>query len=309
MRRGRWQVRCKGTREDRVHGLPRLVAARRGPGAARGYARRDLREAARAWGPDHFDADGETPFQYAIVLLVAGDYAGAVGHLGDRRLPQEALHLALALDAYGVLDVAAAPASKRPKLLSPAGGATGAGGYDLGRACLAYARHVAVADPALALEYTVKRNLDAGAAQKLSQCDTEIAEQEAQRDTLANEIESLEQPLAELKDHINMHFIGQVKKRKSENEGSSLQGEEMADKENRQEMLVKRIKVEGKLQEEEGEKEKGEVLNGKDSLQAPSVPKEPPTALTCSNCNISFVNPSTYSAHVQFYCKKKTEPI
>ena len=118
-----------------------------------------------------------------------------------------------------------------------------------------------------------------------------------------------ESSVDKLKDHINMHFIGQVKKRKSENEGSSLQGEEMADKENRQEMLVKRIKMEGKQQEEEGEKEKGEVLNGKDSLQAPSVPKEPPTALTCSNCNISFVNPSTYSAHVQFYCKKKTEAI
>ena len=119
-----------------------------------------------------------------------------------------------------------------------------------------------------------------------------------------------ESSVDKLKDHINMHFIGQVKKRKSEIEGS-LQGEEMADKENRQEVLVKRIKVEGKLQQQQEEQENGEVdgnpLTGNDSLT--SSVKEPQTALTCGNCNISFVNPSTYSAHVQFYCKKKTEPV
>ena len=115
-----------------------------------------------------------------------------------------------------------------------------------------------------------------------------------------------ESSVDKLKDHINMHFIGQVKKRKSENEGS-LQGEEMADKENRQEVLVKRIKVEGKQQEEEKGEVNSDPLTGKDSL-SPSG-KEPQTALTCANCNISFVNPSTYSAHVQFYCKKKTEPV
>ena len=85
----------------------------------------------------------------------------------------------------------------------------------------------------------------------------------------------------------------------------------MADKENRQEVLVKRIKVEGKLQQQQEEQENGEVdgnpLTGNDSLT--SSVKEPQTALTCGNCNISFVNPSTYSAHVQFYCKKKTEPV
>ena len=118
-----------------------------------------------------------------------------------------------------------------------------------------------------------------------------------------------ESSVDKLKDHINMHFIGQVKKRKSENEGS-LQGEEMADKENRQEVLVKRIKVEGKQQQEEENGELGgnsDPLTGNESL-APSV-KESQTALTCGNCSISFVNPSTYSAHVQFYCKKKTEPV
>ena len=78
----------------------------------------------------------------------------------------------------------------------------------------------------------------------------------------------------------------------------------------RQEVLVERIKVEGKLQQQQEEQENGEVdgnpLTGNDSLT--SSVKEPQTALTCGNCNISFVNPSTYSAHVQFYCKKKTEP-
>ena len=113
-----------------------------------------------------------------------------------------------------------------------------------------------------------------------------------------------ESSVDKLKDHINMHFIGQVKKRKSENEGS-LQGEEMADKENRQEVLVKRIKVEGKQQEEEN----GEVANNTEKDLQPPIVKESQTALTCTNCNISFVNPSTYSAHVQFYCKKKNDPV
>merc|ERR1711963_1208717 len=64
-----------------------------------------------------------------------------------------------------------------------------------------------------------------------------------------------ESSVDKLKDHINMHFIGQVKKRKSENEGS-LQGE----------VLVKRIKVEGKQQEEEN----GEVANNTEKdLQPP----------------------------------------
>ena len=48
--------------------------------------------------------------------------------------------------------------------------------------------------------------------------------------------------------------------------------------------------------------------NTEKDLQPPIV-KESQTALTCTNCNISFVNPSTYSAHVQFYCKKKNDPV
>merc|ERR1719427_987511 len=57
-----------------------------------------------------------------------------------------------------------------------------------------------------------------------------------------------ESSVDKLKDHINMHFIGQVKKRKSENEG--IAAEETADKENKQEPVVKKIKVEGKLVDE-----------------------------------------------------------
>jgi len=110
-----------------------------------------------------------------------------------------------------------------------------------------------------------------------------------------------ESSVDKLKDHINMHFIGQVKKRKSENEG--IAAEETADKENKQEPVVKKIKVEGKLVDEgaPGEKES----EGRDPLATSDSPPAP--SLTCSNCNISFVNPSTYSAHVQFYCKKKKE--
>jgi len=129
---------------------------------APGGDRAALRRAATSWGAAHFDPDGETPLQYATVLLLAGDCVGALAHLQKRRLPQEALHLGLALDAYGLLEQAKVPAAAAlspPKRHSstPFGGSHVPGaageGYDLARACLAYARHVASADAAIALEY------------------------------------------------------------------------------------------------------------------------------------------------------------
>ena len=123
-----------------------------------------MRRAATQWGAAHFDPDGETPLQYATVLLLAGDCAGALAHLQKRRLPQEALHLGLALDAYGLLEHARSSTTdvlsppKRHTTRSPFGGngqppGSLDEGYDLARACLAYARHVAAADASIALEY------------------------------------------------------------------------------------------------------------------------------------------------------------
>ena len=129
-----------------------------------GGSREALRRAATQWGAAHFDPDGETPLQYATVLLLAGDCAGALAHLQKRRLPQEALHLGLALDAYGLLEHARSSTTdvlsppKRHTTRSPFGGngqppGSLDEGYDLARACLAYARHVAAADASIALEY------------------------------------------------------------------------------------------------------------------------------------------------------------
>ena len=100
-----------------------------------------------------------------------------------------------------------------------------------------------------------------------------------------------------LKDHINMHFIGQVKKRKSEN--GEIESEEAGG--NLKEPTVKRLKLETKEAEEqeEGSENGVDPLAGADSS---------PQSLSCDNCDISFVNPATYSAHVQVYCKKKNKP-
>ena len=103
-----------------------------------------------------------------------------------------------------------------------------------------------------------------------------------------------ESSVDKLKDHINMHFIGQVKKRKSENEGLSADDVKEAE--------VKKIKIEmaGGL---ESVNEGVEKEAGGDRDPLASSPSSP--GLTCPSCSISFVNPATYSAHVQFYCKKK----
>ena len=102
-----------------------------------------------------------------------------------------------------------------------------------------------------------------------------------------------ESSVDKLKDHINMHFIGQVKKRKS---GNGEVGPEET-KEKVKEPAVKRIKVEtkGAEEQEEGSGHSVDPLAGAESS---------PQSLSCDNCDISFVNPATYSAHVQLYCKK-----
>ena len=94
------------------------------------YDKTDLLATLKSWGPRHFDPDGRRPFQYANYLLLAGDAGAAVAY-ASRDAPKEALHLALALDAYGLLNTA----------------------FDLPAALAAYAAHVAPADPVLGLEY------------------------------------------------------------------------------------------------------------------------------------------------------------
>ncbi|KAJ8598462.1 hypothetical protein CTAYLR_006869 [Chrysophaeum taylorii] len=108
------------------------------------------------FGAKHFDPAGDRPFQYANVLLHAGAPEAAIAYLAASRLPSEALHLALALDSYGLLfaepsRAVAAAHNKKAKL------ATECSRFDFPRALDVYARHVAAADPALGLEYVAWR--------------------------------------------------------------------------------------------------------------------------------------------------------
>ncbi|KAJ1463244.1 Nup93/Nic96-domain-containing protein [Pelagophyceae sp. CCMP2097] len=103
------------------------------------------------WGPRHFDPDGANPWQYANQVLLGGDFARVAQHLAEAGLAREALHFAVAMDAYGLVAVAA-PSNKRPAGEALDGGA--AATFELGRALRAYAKHVAATGgPALALEY------------------------------------------------------------------------------------------------------------------------------------------------------------
>ena len=146
-----------------------------------------------------------------------------------------------------------------------------------------------------------------------------------------------ESSVDKLKDHINMHFIGQVKKRKSENDGVS---EEESQGQNKvKEATVKKVKLETQVAETESSLEmesetdplalespgsgaggipvsgggsqvsvktgNGLVVTGTKTGTKSSLPTVTKSSLTCTNCDISFVNPSTYNAHVQFYCKNK----
>jgi len=169
-----------------------------------------------------------------------------------------------------------------------------------------------------------------------------------------------ESSVDKLKDHINMHFIGQVKKRKSENDGVS---EEEVGHNKVKESAVKKVKLETQAGDTEsslemesetdplaledpgsakagipvsgsakagipvsgsakagipvsGSAKAGITVSGSAKTgngvcsKAGTVSSAPVSVgsskgLTCTNCDISFLNPSTFNAHVQFYCKNK----
>ena len=96
-----------------------------------------------------------------------------------------------------------------------------------------------------------------------------------------------ESSVEQLKEHINMHFISQVKKRK-------------ADKEER-------------CDETSNE---SAVISPKNDCSDDSPPKkikqeddaiEQSDNLSCGRCDISLLDQSTFDAHIKFYCRRKKE--
>uniref|UniRef100_A0A7S3JVR4 Nuclear pore protein n=1 Tax=Aureoumbra lagunensis TaxID=44058 RepID=A0A7S3JVR4_9STRA len=101
---------------------------------------KQLASTIQAWGPRHFDPDGRQPFRYANYLLLAGKTLAACGYLSNDA-PRDALHIAIALDAYSLLQTD----NDQMKHQTTE--------FCLETAVSAYAQHLAQADPALALEY------------------------------------------------------------------------------------------------------------------------------------------------------------
>lgn len=106
-------------------------------------------DAVARFGARHFDPTGDRPFQYAAVLLHAGAPQAALSHIAAAGLARDALHLALAYDSYGLLRSDHHRPSPPPKKNKSSEDAP----FELGTFLKLYARIVAVADPALGIEY------------------------------------------------------------------------------------------------------------------------------------------------------------
>ena len=105
-----------------------------------------------------------------------------------------------------------------------------------------------------------------------------------------------------LKEQFNMQFIGQVKKRKSDSEHDD-ENDESDDTgivaENSEEPINKRVKKEDNNPEEDI------VIKTPQSNVEPKHDSGKENTMKCGNCNISFVNATTFKAHVNFYCKNR----
>lgn len=76
------------------------------PGALASYglSMRDIQGEIAQFGPAHFDERGDSPVFYALILLLCGDFAGAINYLaGGPRAVTEAMHIAFVLYHYGMI--------------------------------------------------------------------------------------------------------------------------------------------------------------------------------------------------------------
>ena len=121
-----------------------------------------------------------------------------------------------------------------------------------------------------------------------------------------------ESSVDKLKDHINMHFIGQVKKRKAESDvepsnNESNENESAASSESWDDRIAsKKVKKENDI--ETHEDSRGANIRNSSLTESEAEGKaevEGQVGLACPNCNISFASSPTFAAHIKFYCKKK----
>ena len=114
--------------------------------------------------------------------------------------------------------------------------------------------------------------------------------------------------MEKLKDHINMHFIGQVKKRKADNEPEK--GHE--NEESQSSSQSNSASAESPSEHSQSKRARKEEEEGGLNTSADSDPivdikqeKEKDGGLKCSNCDTSFFNVTTFRAHVSYYCKNR----
>eukprot|EP00092_Neocalanus_flemingeri_P015279 GFUD01016515.1.p1 GENE.GFUD01016515.1~~GFUD01016515.1.p1 ORF type:complete len:657 (+),score=162.09 GFUD01016515.1:95-2065(+) len=122
-----------------------------------------------------------------------------------------------------------------------------------------------------------------------------------------------ESSVDKLKDHINMHFIGQVKKRKADNETDSHTSDDSnhsAPTEAYEDHHAKKVKKEDDMVDKrdihEGAR-RHNIGSGVETENADVKQEAESNTMTCRNCEITFVNTTTYTAHVKYYCKKKKD--
>ena len=116
--------------------------------------------------------------------------------------------------------------------------------------------------------------------------------------------------LNKLKEQFNMQFIGQVnKKRKSDSDPDGAANE--TDDANHssdplaetvEEPINKRVKKEDDVGDVSISVKKPTEVDPRVDIKQEA---EKEASMKCSNCNISFVNATTFRAHVNFYCKKR----
>ena len=111
--------------------------------------------------------------------------------------------------------------------------------------------------------------------------------------------------MEKLKDHINMHFIGQVKKRKADNEPEKGQ-------ENEESQSSSQSNSGDSPSEHQSKRAKKDDEESGLSIAVESEPpvdikqeKEKEGGLKCANCDTSFFNVTTFRAHVSYYCKNR----
>ena len=109
-----------------------------------------------------------------------------------------------------------------------------------------------------------------------------------------------ESSVEKLKDHINMHFIGQVKKRKADNEPEKGQENEES-----QSSSQSSGDSPPDHQNKRAKKDEEDIAVDSDPVVDIKQEKEKDGGLKCPNCDTSFFNVTTFRAHVSYYCKNR----